>query len=165
MNNTNHNRDYYKRTYKQIHTSCELRERLMDMGKEKEIQEDIAGRLAKRKGQKLAWRIAVTAAALAVAVPTGAFAASKLSDYLFEGNATQNDYEVDISVKQQPTQPTQEREGENISVVKDAGPVTLTVTGLTDYKMSQDSQDSGWYDFHSKKGFSSRMSQPQKTLR
>ena len=155
MNHANHNKEYYKRAYNQIHTSCELQERLMDMKKEKEIKET-TDRLAKRKGQKLVWRVAVTAAALAVALPTGAFAASKLSDYLFEGNATQNNYEVDISVKQQRTQPTQESEGEKLSVVKNAGPVALTGTKLTGYTMSsKSSQEDGWYDFHSEGGFSS----------
>lgn len=157
MNNVNldHNKYYYKKTYNQIHASCELQERLMNMGKEKGIQEETVGRPGKRKWQKPVWKVAITAAALAIVLPTGAFAANKLSDFLFEGKATQNNYEVDISVKQQ-AQPTQEGEKEKLSAVKDAGPVTLTGTNLPGYTMSsKGSQDNGWYDFSSEGGFSS----------
>lgn len=77
MNNTN--KDYYKRVYGKVYASDELKERLMNMKKsETKI----------RRNHRVAWKAAVAAAVVAVALPTGVYAAARywgLNDFLSQG--------------------------------------------------------------------------------
>ncbi len=149
------NKEYYKKVYSQIHASCELQERLMDMGEQKEIREELLKKQRSRRGRQLAWRVAAAAAVMAVAVPTGAYAANQISHYLFEGKADQKDYQVDISVKKPKVQPAETEKDAGIAAVKDAGPVALKGVEIPGYMLSSDRDQNGWYDFCADGGFES----------
>lgn len=62
------NKDYYKRVYGKVNASDELKGRLMDMKKMENRN---------RKNKRMAWKAAVAAAVVVVALPTGVFAAAK----------------------------------------------------------------------------------------
>ncbi len=70
MNNTN--REYYKRVYDKVHASEDLKERLMDMRGE--------NRTERKKRNRVVWKAAAAAIALAVTVPTGVYAATHYFD-------------------------------------------------------------------------------------
>ena len=78
----NANKDYYKRVYGKVNASDELKERLMDM-------KNMENR--NRKNKRMAWKAAVAAAAVVVALPTGIFAATKywgIGDFMSEYGKT-----------------------------------------------------------------------------
>lgn len=73
MNNAN--KEYYKRVYDKVHASEELKERLMDMrGENNRIKAE------GKKRNRVVWKAAAAAAALAVTVPTGVYAATHYFD-------------------------------------------------------------------------------------
>lgn len=73
MNNTN--KEYYKRVYDKVHASEDLKERLMDMRGDNKMMKTEG-----KKRNRVVWKAAAAAIALAVTVPTGVYAATHYFD-------------------------------------------------------------------------------------
>lgn len=147
------NQDYYQRAYGKIHVSSELQERLMTMNDNHEEKEMRMQQQKRSKRHRCAWRVAAAVLLLAVSLPTGVYAAGKISGYFFKGRAEQNEYQVELSVKKGKEE-SGSAEGKTTSAPSaKAGPVALTGTSLPGYRF-RDEKD-GWYDFIPDGGFDS----------
>ncbi len=169
------NKEYYQRVYDSVNASSELKERLTDMGERNKMTE----KQSKKKGIKMAEKVAVAVAAVSLAVPTGAYAYERISDY-FKMEVEQNGYQVDMEVKKtdsslekkdtilvtEDTISTTEeaaieaKEAEilvkkaAIAAKEAAKPVKLVYDSIEGYTQRQKTHG-GWYEFATKEGFES----------
>lgn len=101
---TTENRTYYQSVYGQIHASEELKERLINMNKMSKSRTSKATR-------RITWKAAAAAAALAIVLPTGAYAADHywgITDFFRQSGHTLTDeagrlVETDIAQTPQKT--------------------------------------------------------------
>lgn len=147
------NKEYYQRVYDSVNASSELKERLTDMGERNKITE----KQSKKKGMKMAGKVAVAVAAVSLAVPTGAYAYEKISDY-FKLEVAQNGYRVDMEVKKTEASPAKTdsivAKKDTISAKEDAKPVKLVYDSIEGYTQGEKT-GGGWYEFATSQGFES----------
>ncbi|MBD5088726.1 MAG: hypothetical protein HDT30_07940 [Clostridiales bacterium] len=140
------NKEYYQRVYDSVNASSELKERLTDMEERNKMTE----KHSKKKGIKMAGKVAVAVAAVSLAVPTGAYAYERISDY-FKMEVEQNGYQVDMEVKKTDSSSAKK---DTISAKEDVKPVKLVYDSIEGYTQGLKT-GGGWYEFATKEGFKS----------
>lgn len=140
------NKEYYQQVYDSVNASSELKERLTDMGERNKMTE----KQSKKKGIKMAGKVAVAVAAVSLAVPTGAYAYERISDY-FKMEVEQNGYQVDMDVKKTDSSSAKK---DTISAKEDVKPVKLVYDSIEGYTQGLKT-GGGWYEFATKEGFKS----------
>ena len=140
------NKEYYQRVYDSVNASSELKERLTDM----EERNKMTKKHSKKKGIKMAGKVAVAVAAVSLAVPTGAYAYERISNY-FKMEVEQDGYQIDMEVKKTDSSSAKK---DTISVKEDVKPVKLVYDSIEGYTQGLKT-GGGWYEFATKEGFKS----------
>lgn len=152
-----HNKEYYQQVYNSVNASSELKERLMDMGERNRMTE----KQSKKKGIKIAGKVAVAVAAVSLAVPTGAYAYERIAGY-FRTEVEKDGYQVDMKFEKTDASPAKtdsiavkkDAKSDTILAKRDAKPVKLVYGSMEGYALG-DKTGGGWYEFTTNEGFES----------
>lgn len=150
------NKEYYQQVYNSVNASSELRERLTDMGERNRLEKQ-----SKKKGIKIAGKVAVAVAAVSLLVPTGAYAYERISGY-FRAEVEKDGYQVDMKVEKTDTSSAKpdsiavkkDAKSDTILAKRDAKPVKLLYDSIEGYTLG-DKTGEGWYEFATNEGFES----------
>lgn len=140
------NKDYYQRVYDSVNASSELKERLTDMGERNKMTE----KQSKKKGIKMAGKVAIAVAAVSLAVPTGAYAYERITNY-FKTEVEQDGYQIDMEVKKTDSSSAKK---DTILAKEDVKPVKLVYDSIDGYTQGLKT-GGGWYEFTTEEGFKS----------